>query len=66
MERLGGEVKDLEIGLVDFLRPAGREDILLCWKLGERNVEYWHPVDSGFRGRQPIDDEVPREPPGLD
>jgi hypothetical protein len=66
VERLGGEVKDLEIGLVDFLARRGAQDILLCWKLGERSVEHWHPVDSGFRGRQPIDDEIPREHPGLD
>jgi hypothetical protein len=66
VERLGGEVKDLDMGLVDFLARRGAQDILLCWKLGERNVGYWHPVDAGFRGRRPIDDEVPREPQGLD
>jgi len=66
VERLGGEVKDLETGLVDFLARRGKQDILLCWKLGERNVGYWHPLDAGFRGRQPIDDQVPREPQGLD
>lgn len=66
IEVLGGEVKDLELGLVDFLARRGDEDILLCWKLGERSIEYYHAVDSGFRGRRLIDDEVPREPPGLD
>ena len=66
IQRLGGEVKDLESGLVDFLARRKDEDILLCWKLGERNVEYWHAVDAGFRGRRRIDDEVPREPPALD
>jgi hypothetical protein len=63
VRRLGGEVKDLEIGLVDFLARRRDEDILLCWKLGERNVEHWHEVDAGFGGRRPIDAEVPREPP---
>ena len=66
VEKLGGEVKDLELGLVDFLARRGDEDILLCWKLGERSVEFWHAVDSGYRSRRPIDDEVPREPQGLD
>ena len=66
IQRLGGEVKDLETGLVDFLARRKDEDILLCWKLGERNVEYWHAVDAGFRGRRRIDAEVPREPPALD
>jgi hypothetical protein len=65
VDHVGGEVKDMEIGLVDFLARRGEEDILLCWKLGERSVEHWHPVDSGFRGRKPIDDGIPREP-GLD
>ncbi len=63
---LGGEVKDLEQGLVDFLARRREQDILLCWKLGERSVEYWHAVDAGFGGRRRIDDEVPREPPALD
>jgi hypothetical protein len=64
--KLGGEVKDLEQGLVDFLGRRGDEDILLCWKLGERRIAYWHTVDSGFAGRKPIDDQVPREPTPLD
>jgi hypothetical protein len=66
VETLGGEVKDLELGLVDFLGRRGEEDILLCWKLGERSVGFWHAVDSGYRARQPIDDDIDREPTGLD
>ncbi len=65
VETIGGEVKDMEMGLVDFLARRDEEDVLLCWKLGERSVEHWHPVDSGFRGRKPIDERIPREP-GLD
>lgn len=64
--RLGGEVKDLEAGLVDFPSRRGGEEILLCWKLGERRIGFWHTVDGGFGGRRPIDDQVPREPPALD
>jgi hypothetical protein len=63
---LGGEVKDLDTGLVDFPGRRADEEILLCWKLGERRLGYWHTHDSGFAGRRPIDDQVPREPPRLD
>jgi hypothetical protein len=66
IQRLGGQVKDLDTGLVDFLARRRDEDILLCWKLGERNVQYWHTEEAGFRGRQRIDAEVLREPPALD
>src|SRR5262249_41726040 len=48
---LGGEVKDLDSGLVDFPGKRGSEDILLCWKLGEKKIAYWHSVEDGFAGR---------------
>jgi hypothetical protein len=63
---LGGEVKDLDSGLVDFPGRRAEEEILLCWKLGERHLGYWHTPEAGFAGRRPIDDQVPREPPRLD
>ncbi len=48
-------IKDLEAGLVDFpTRFCGRR-VYLCWKLGERDIRYWHEVEDGFRGRHPID-----------
>jgi hypothetical protein len=51
---LGVEVKDLDEGLVDF--PALRRDetVLLCWKLGEDEIRFWHTVAEGFAGRQPL------------
>jgi hypothetical protein len=55
---LGGEVKDLELGLVDFLGTRNGEDILLCWKLGEKRLGFWHAVDGGFASRRPIDAEI--------
>ncbi|HVV50097.1 MAG TPA: DUF2203 domain-containing protein [Polyangia bacterium] len=63
VRELGGEVKDVEIGLVDF--PARRlgEEILLCWRFGEKKVGFWHPVDGGFASRQPVDAEVTRAQP---
>jgi hypothetical protein len=51
---LGGQVKDLDEGLVDFPARRGDEDVLLCWKLGEDEVSYWHGADEGFAGRRPL------------
>lgn len=51
----GCHVKDLDVGMIDFpTRLHGRE-VLLCWKLGENGIRWWHGVDEGFRGRKPID-----------
>src|SRR5688500_3548379 len=52
----GIELKDLQRGLVDF--PAVREgrQVYLCWELGEPEVGYWHETDTGYTGRQPVDD----------
>ena len=51
---LGVQVKDLDEGLVDF--PAFRrgETVLLCWKLGEDAIGYWHTPEDGFAGRRPL------------
>ena len=51
---LGVQVKDLDTGLVDF--PAWRdgEEVLLCWRLGEDEIAWWHTLDGGFAGRQPL------------
>lgn len=55
INELGVLVKDLETGLVDF--PAERQgrEVYLCWRLGEAGIGWWHPTDSGFAGRQPIE-----------
>ena len=52
---LGVLIKDINIGLLDF--PALREgrEVYLCWQLGEGEIAFWHEVDSGYAGRQPID-----------
>lgn len=47
-------VRDVEQGLVDFPAKRDGEDILLCWKLGEESVAFWHYPDTGFEGRQPL------------
>lgn len=51
---LGGVVKDLGMGLVDFAHLRGGEVVNLCWKHGERAIEYWHGLDEGFAKRKPL------------
>src|SRR6516162_4873920 len=63
---LGGEVKDLDLGLVDFPSARNGEEILLCWKLGEKSLGYWHSVDGGFASRRPIDAQISSAPSRLD
>ena len=66
IHELGALVKDLDDGLVDFPARRGDEDVLLCWRLGEKRIEYWHPVDGGFASRKPLDESAPRTPSRLD
>jgi hypothetical protein len=56
IDAIGVQVKDLDTGLLDFPCEINGEIVLLCWKLGENRIDYWHTVEDGFRGRQPIDD----------
>lgn len=53
----GCQVKDLDMGLLDFPTLLRGEEVLLCWKLGESEIAYWHGTEEGFRGRKPIDDD---------
>jgi hypothetical protein len=50
----GVEVKDIDEGLVDFPALRRGETVLLCWKLGEDEVRYWHTVEDGFAGRREL------------
>ncbi|MFL6336528.1 MAG: DUF2203 domain-containing protein [Pyrinomonadaceae bacterium] len=55
LEELGVQLKDYERGLIDF--PTTREGrvVLLCWQLGEGDeLEWWHDLEAGFAGRQPL------------
>jgi hypothetical protein len=54
INEVGAQVKSLEEGLLDFPARRGDEDVLLCWKLGEDEIAYWHGVDEGFAGRKPL------------
>ncbi len=52
----GVQVKDINIGLLDF--PAWRADheVYLCWKYSEEQIGFWHEIDAGFAGRRPIEE----------
>ena len=54
---MGIEIKGLENGLVDFpaLRESG-EEVFLCWKIDEEDIEFWHSIDKGYKGRRHIED----------
>ena len=54
IHELGLQVKDLEVGLVDFPALRGSEEVLLCWRLGEDAVLFWHGLEEGFAGRKPL------------
>lgn len=58
IDATGVQVKDLDIGLLDFPCVVGEEIILLCWKLGEKKLTHWHGMQEGFAGRKPIDERI--------
>jgi hypothetical protein len=52
---IGVQLKDADAGLLDFPALREGEDVLLCWRVGEPAVEWWHGLEDGFAGRQRID-----------
>jgi hypothetical protein len=60
IDAIGVQVKDLDIGLLDFPCEVEGQTVLLCWKLGEPDISHWHGVSEGFAGRKPIDDRIAR------
>jgi hypothetical protein len=58
IDSIGVQVKDLDIGLLDFPCEVEGQTILLCWKLGEKAITHWHGVQEGFAGRKPIDQRI--------
>ena len=55
LEETGVVVKDLDIGLVDFPTLYRGEEVYLCWRMDEADIDYWHGVHEGFAGRKEID-----------
>ena len=60
IDAAGVQVKDLDIGLLDFPCQVEGEILLLCWKLGEKGITHYHSTSEGFAGRKPIDNRIPR------
>ena len=58
IDAIGVQVKDLDIGLLDFPCEVDGQTILLCWKLGEKAITHWHGVSEGFAGRKPVDEKI--------
>jgi len=58
IDAIGVQVKDLEIGLLDFPCKVDDEIVLLCWRCGEEKIEFWHGMEEGFKGRKPIDERI--------
>jgi hypothetical protein len=56
IDSIGVQVKDLDIGLLDFPCKIEDEVVLLCWKMGETRITHWHTMEAGFAGRQPLDE----------
>jgi hypothetical protein len=54
LSEIGCELKDYQMGLIDFVGRHEGRDVYLCWKLGEEQITHWHEVDSGFAGRQSV------------
>lgn len=61
LQQIGCMFKGFEEGLVDFHSTYRGRTILLCWKLGEERIGYWHEMDAGYAGRQPITAEMAEE-----
>lgn len=54
---MGVLLKDLETGLVDFPTVRDGHDVYLCWRLDEPRIAWWHEIEAGFAGRQPLGDD---------
>jgi hypothetical protein len=60
IDSIGVQVKDLDAGLLDFPCRLDDQVVMLCWRMGETAIEHWHPVDTGFKDRQPVDERFHR------
>jgi hypothetical protein len=58
IDATGVQVKDLDVGLLDFPCKVEGEILLLCWKLGEPKISFYHGTTDGFAGRKPIDERI--------
>lgn len=54
LDKLGIELKDCQLGLIDFPTKIGNEVAYLCWKHGEEHIGFWHGLSEGYPGRRPL------------
>ena len=54
LHEAGIVVRDIERGLIDFPAHLDDREVYLCWELGEDEISWWHELDAGYRGRQPL------------
>jgi hypothetical protein len=57
IQALGVELKDPATGLIDFPTLRDGIEVYLCWRYGEPKVGFWHPIETGIAGRQPLEEE---------
>ena len=55
IQDLGAQIKDINTGLLDFSALKDGREVYLCWQYGEEDIAFWHEVEEGFAGRQPIE-----------
>jgi hypothetical protein len=60
IDSIGVQVKDIDIGLLDFPCEVEGSVVLLCWRMGEHSITHWHSTSEGFAGRKPIDERIAR------
>ena len=60
IDSIGVQIKDLDMGLLDFPCEVEGQTILLCWRLGEKSITHWHGTQEGFARRKPIDERIAR------
>src|SRR6202161_3820619 len=63
IDPISHQEKDLDKVLHDFPCQIGEQIVLLCWQLGEAKIDYWHTVEAGFQGRQPLDERFQKSRP---
>lgn len=55
VHELGAEIKNIDLGLIDFYTIMEGQEAYLCWKLGEpHQIQFWHGLHEGFAGRKPV------------
>jgi hypothetical protein len=54
IQGLGGVIKDLALGLVDFPHLREGRVVNLCWRYGEQRITHWHGLDEGYAARKPL------------